>query len=83
MKKTKRPRIISFVILTTITIITWILFDVWRTFQKPLPLEVEPTLLAPISPTLDRQALKHIQERIYISDEEFKLMPANNEGENP
>lgn len=75
MTKRRRPRIVIFTILTTITLVTWAIFDVWRTFQKPVPLEIEESLLREVTPPLDRQKLEILEGRIFFSDSEVRALP--------
>lgn len=78
--RTKRPRIIPFAILTTLTLITWAILDVWRTFQKPVPLEVEEAALSEFDPTLPREGLSEIENRLFFSDEEARALLVAPEG---
>ena len=67
-----RPQIITFAILTTITIVTWVVADLWRQLVRPIPTQVESRVLEPLTPSLDKQAIEAIRKHIFFSDEEVK-----------
>lgn len=78
MKKTKIPSLVTIAVFTTITVICWIAFDVIRIFtNKPALVNISPELLAPVNPTLDKDAVDKIRETIYFDKEqEFEVLPA-------
>jgi len=66
MKKTKLPNIVSVLILTLITSIMWISFNVYRTFTtKPAPV-VPSEISEPLTPTLDTDAINQIESRTFL-----------------
>jgi|GEM_PF-1953565 len=71
--KTKRklPGIVKFAILTTITVYIWIGSEVYRALTtKPDP-AVPAEVLAPLNPALDTDALKKVNETLFLTDEEI------------
>ena len=68
MKKQKQPRIITLVILTTITVLTWASFEVWRAFINPQPAIVNSKILRPIDPNIDTKTLDNLTRKIYFPD---------------
>lgn len=72
MKRKKRPRIVSFAVLTTITLLTWVVADLWRTFTRPVPVQVDPELLQELNPDIDRGVVAKVKESIYFSDQEAR-----------
>lgn len=70
MQKTKRSNITVFVILTTITILTWVIFDAYQRFNKTEIKDIPPEVLLPLSPSLDKQTLDNIEAKLYFSQEE-------------
>ena len=74
MRKGPRPRIVIFAILTTLTIITWIGFDLWAAFHKAVPVELDEAITRQFSPTLDQQLIGEIRERLYFSDDQVKAL---------
>jgi len=68
MKIPKPPNLVTIVILTTITIIFWVFFSVYRAFtQEPTP-TVPPEIIEPFSPDLDQDTLNKIQSRTFFSE---------------
>lgn len=72
MKDPKRPRIVSLAILTTLTLLAWIAFEVWRAFTRPAPIQVESQIIEPLNPQIDTQVLESLKTKIFFSDEEVK-----------
>jgi hypothetical protein len=68
MKKLKTPNLVTIVVLTTITIIFWVFFSVFRAFtQEPSP-SLPPEILEPFNPDLDAETLSKIQGRTFFSE---------------
>lgn len=66
MKKRRRPFVVNFLILTVITTLIWVVFDVYRSFTtKPKP-DVPSEILAPIDPTLDKDVLDNLSKKVYL-----------------
>lgn len=71
MKKQKRPFIVNVLILTAVTTICWVAFDIYRAFTvKPAPILSE-AILAPFSPELSSAVLDDIQNKVYFSETEI------------
>ncbi len=73
-KKKKLPPIVQLAILTMITSIVWVGFEVYRAFTT----EPAPTLasgaLTPLDPTLDASNLNALQQRLYLSDSQLTVV---------
>ena len=69
-KNKKTPSLISTLILTTITLVSWVFFSIYRAFVKPQPGVVPPEILEPIDPKLDTDSLNKLKERFYLNEEE-------------
>ncbi len=68
MKRPKPPSLVTMVVLTTITVIFWVFFSVYRAFtQQPTP-TVPAEILEPFSPDLDEEALSKLQGRIFFAE---------------
>ena len=68
MKRPKPPSLVTIVVLTTITVIFWVFFSVYRAFtQQPTP-TVPAEILEPFSPDLDEEALSKIQGRTFFAE---------------
>ena len=64
MKKDKLPTIIALMIMTLITTIFWITFNIYRVFkQEPSPVVPEEIILQ-IDPKLDNSTIGQIKSRI-------------------
>lgn len=71
MKKPKKPSFIVIGILTVITIISWVLFEVYQALTTNPPLNIPPEILDPIFPSLNTQALDKIQKAVFFEDEQI------------
>lgn len=71
MRKSKAPHLVTIAIITTVTIIFWIFFDVYRIFTTTPPVDVSEELLQPITATLDTEALKNIESRIFFEEDQI------------
>lgn len=68
----KRPRILPFVILTTVTLLTWATLDVWRTFKNPEPVVIDEVYLREFNPSLGEETMSEIKNRTFFTDEEAR-----------
>lgn len=75
MRKPKPPRLVTVAVITTVTIILWIFFGVYRILTEKPAVIVPDNLLAPINATLDQQALNSIQGRVYFEEDEIPETP--------
>jgi len=70
-KRKKTPFIVVIAYSSVITVVIWIIFDVYRALTvKPAP-PVAPNILEPITPSLDVDALDRLQNKIYLEDTEI------------
>lgn len=68
MKQQRVPSLISIAILTTITIIFWVVFSVYRVLtSKPSP-NIPENILEPLNPTLDEGIIAKIQKRTFFGE---------------
>ncbi len=72
MKKEKLPNLLIFAILTVITLVVWIGFEVYRLVNKSPQTNVPESILTPISPNLDQEVLSKIEKKIYINESELE-----------
>ena len=68
MKNIKAPKIVTIGILTLITLVFWVGFEVFRTFTKEPEIPVPPSIIEPINPALDQTALSSLQGRMYLEE---------------
>ena len=71
MRKIKAPRLVTVAIMTTITIIFWVFFEVYEVLTTDPPVKVPPEILEPISATLDTEALSKIEQRVFFEEREI------------
>lgn len=81
MESTKRLNNLKVtLILTTITLVSWVIFSIYQALYKPLPAVVPPEILEPLEPKLDNKTLETLQQRFYIDEGQIskvKLQPEN------
>ncbi len=65
-KKPKPPSIVTLAVMTTITVVFWVFFSVYRVYMTKVPTNVSPEILKPISATLDPAALAQISQKVYF-----------------
>ncbi len=70
-EKTNLPVPVTILVLTLITAVFWIVFEVIRTFIKEPAPSVPKEVLLPLNPTLDTDLLTNLQQRLYLSDQEI------------
>ena len=68
MKEPKAPRLVTIAIFTTITIIFWVFFSLYRILTATPNLDIPPELLEPINPSLDKNALNSIESRVFFEE---------------
>ncbi|HKB88184.1 MAG TPA: hypothetical protein VKC53_00900 [Patescibacteria group bacterium] len=71
MNKTKLPSLIPILILTLVTVVMWVSFDVYRAFNKPVETKIPVTVSEPLTPSLDKDAIKQIESRNYLDDSQI------------
>ncbi len=70
MNKPKAPHFVTVAVLTTITIIFWVFFNLYNILSKKADLKFDPKILEPISPELNIQTLNTIQERRFFEEKD-------------
>jgi hypothetical protein len=71
MKKTKLPSFVTVLILTLITVIMWVSFEVYRLFVKPVTPSVPESVSAPLTPTLDQATIDQVKTHLFLNDSEI------------
>jgi hypothetical protein len=77
MKKPPTPKLVTVAIFTTITIVFWIFFGVYRILTAKPEVKIPPELLEQIVPELDTNTLEKLQERTFIKEGEEKPLSVN------
>ncbi|HET7099219.1 MAG TPA: hypothetical protein VFI61_03240 [Patescibacteria group bacterium] len=71
MQKTKIPNFISVLVLTLLTAVMWVSFNVYRAIAtKPAPV-VPPEISEPLTPSLDTATLNQINTKIFLDDSQI------------
>ncbi len=70
MKKPKAPKLVTVAIFTTITIIFWVFISLYNIIMSTPDINVDPELLEPINPNLEKEALDRLEGRIFFEDGE-------------
>ncbi|AKM83040.1 hypothetical protein A2422_03630 [Candidatus Woesebacteria bacterium RIFOXYC1_FULL_31_51] len=65
MKNTKLPSVIVLLILTSITIVFWVFFNIYYVVSKKTPATVSEEILSPINPKLDTEVINQMEKRSY------------------
>ncbi|OGM21756.1 hypothetical protein A2714_02675 [Candidatus Woesebacteria bacterium RIFCSPHIGHO2_01_FULL_38_9] len=68
MKKPRAPRLVTVAIFTTITIIFWVFFSLYKVFTSLEPANIDPKLLEPLNPILDTDALNRLEGRVFFQE---------------
>lgn len=62
-KKNKLPNFIILIILTLITVVFWVSFDIFRVFTTKAVPVVSDEIVEPLNPKLDVDTLDQIEKR--------------------
>ena len=60
---------------TAITVLTWLGFDIYRAFKKPIPPTVPVEQLEHLDPKLDTTVIEKLSGRMMFSREELSVPP--------
>jgi hypothetical protein len=71
MKKNKLPSLISILILTLLTCVLWVSFNVYRSLTAKPEESVPEAVSNPITPTLDENVIKKIESAIFIDSSQI------------
>lgn len=79
MKKKKPPVIVTIMTLSVITIVVWIVFGVIRLVKTPTVLkDVPEEIISPLTPTLDIETLKKLENSLFFSDTQIGVGNVSN-----
>lgn len=71
MKKNKLPSLISVLILTLITVVMWVSFDIYRAITKAPESIVSADITKSLNPTLDQDSIKLMESRTLLDDSQI------------
>ena len=78
MKKQKAPRLVTVAIFSTVTLIFWVFFSLYNVLTSKPSANVDPKLLEPLDPNLNRDTLSKLQERVFFDEQDvdFNALPS-------
>lgn len=62
-------------IMTLLTAITWIFFEVYRTLHKPTTTQVTEKQMEPLNPKINATIIQSLKENLSFSEEELNIVP--------
>lgn len=68
MNKPKPPNLVTVVIITTITVVFWVFFTVYRVLVSEPDTVIPASLMQPVNPTLDIETLSSIRNKKYFTE---------------
>jgi hypothetical protein len=71
MNKTKLPSLIPILILTLLTAVMWVTFEVFRAIKTLPESSVPASISQPLTPTLDKDSINKIESRIFLNDSQI------------
>ncbi len=71
MKK-KLPNSVFTIVLTAITVVSWVFFSIYQTLKKPLPVVVPPEITQPVDPNVGLDAAEKLKNKKYFEEGSFK-----------
>ena len=75
MKRYRKKNDVLFLsVLTLITVLTWIGFDVYRALNKPKVPAVLKEQMRALDPQFDEKTLAELNQRLKITEEELKML---------
>lgn len=75
MKNLKIPAFVTVLILTTITLVFWVFFGVYRVFTKTPAPNIPAGIMEPLNPNLDKDTLNQLQNRTYFEEGSVPIIP--------
>ena len=61
----KLPNVIALMVLTLVTLLIWLTFNVYRSFTKDTPPAVPEEIILPLNPKLDTVVIDEMETRQY------------------
>lgn len=74
-KKILSKDVLVLTILTTICVVSWIVFDIYRALKKSDISQVLKEQLNPLNPNFDKNTLESLKQRKIISEAELDSVP--------
>lgn len=64
MHKNKLPGLIILMVFTLVTVVFWILFNIYRSFSATLSIDIPEKIILQITPKLDRETIETMKSKI-------------------
>lgn len=61
----KLPNVVALLILTLVTLLIWLTFNVYRSFSSEAPPAVPQEVVEPINPRFDTEVINQMETRLY------------------
>lgn len=71
MNKNKLPSLIPILVLTLMTVITWVSVDVYLAFNKKPQITVSEGISQPLTPSLDQDTINKLESHNYLDDSQI------------
>lgn len=71
MEKAKIPSFITILILTLVTVATWVGFSIYRALTAAPGPTVAKEILNPLNPALDTSVINQVNSRIFLDDSQI------------
>ncbi|HJY98319.1 MAG TPA: hypothetical protein VJ227_01245 [Patescibacteria group bacterium] len=71
MRKKKLPSLVTVLVLTLVTALSWVGFSIYRAFTTESPPSVAEEILSPLTPTLDQETIQKIEGALYFNDSQI------------
>lgn len=71
MKKQKLPTLVVIAILTTVTIVFWIIYSLYNSIVSKPVLNIPSGVLDEVSPEIDIPALDKIGQRVFFEEDQI------------
>ncbi len=68
----KLPNSVFTLILTSITVVSWVFYSIYQTFKKPLPVVVPPEIIQPVDPNVGLEVIEKIKNKKHFEEGGFK-----------
>lgn len=68
-EKQKTPSLVVIAGLTTLTALFWVAISIYMSIRKTEEIDIPKNVIKPVNPTLDREALSHLNDRFYVEKE--------------
>ena len=75
INKKSKKNLLTLVVFTTITVFSWIAFDIYRSLSKSSIPQVLKEHLKPLNPSFNKEVLESLKKRKHIASEELNSVP--------